>query len=225
MTRGILIAGIESSLSAAIAAEAGKRVEKYAAAFIPNRLSGPVREASAGPGPNPAKIPLSWNPGSPISARTLTLSAENRLDHIDEAILVCIPPSLRKAAEDLAPAEIEIAVNDHIKSWFFLAKELTEAFQARGSGTLALVLSDTGLEGEKGDAADLMGPSVAASFRSLAHGLLAASPGKSYQTMAFSSDTGEDAAFAAFIFKVIDEGGKRNAGRWHKFGKLGIFGR
>jgi hypothetical protein len=47
MTRGILIVGMESSLSEAVAAEAEKRVEQYAAAFIPNRLSNPVRALNA----------------------------------------------------------------------------------------------------------------------------------------------------------------------------------
>jgi hypothetical protein len=70
-TRGILIAGTESSLSAAIAAEAAKRVESFAAAFIPNRLSPPggggINDAGAR-----ALIPLIWNSGSPISAECTT---------------------------------------------------------------------------------------------------------------------------------------------------------
>ncbi|MDR3338205.1 MAG: hypothetical protein LBT16_13485, partial [Treponema sp.] len=158
MTRGILIAGIESSLSAAIASEAEKRVEQYAAAFIPNKLAAPIRERAAAPPPESSLIPLTWNPGSPISARTLVLAAENRLERIDQAILVCTPPSLRKQAEELAPADIDTVVNDHIKSWFFLAKELSSAFKARNGGTLALVLSDVSTGMEKGEIPDLMGP-------------------------------------------------------------------
>jgi NADP-dependent 3-hydroxy acid dehydrogenase YdfG len=225
MTRGILIAGADSSLSEAVAAEAGKRVEQYAAAFILNRLSDPVRDR---PGPaegRQARISLDWNPGSPISARTLVLAAENRLDHIDEAIVVCTPPSVRRPVEQLAPADIDIVVNDYIKGWFFLVKELAAAFKARNAGTLALVLSDAGFGNEKRDAPDLMGPSVSAAFRAFVQGLLAAAPNKPYQTLAFSSETGEDAEFAAYIFKIIEENNKRNLGRWHKYGRLGLFGR
>jgi hypothetical protein len=225
MTRGILIAGIESSLSAAIAAEAGKRVERYAAAFIPNKLAAPIRERAATQPSESSLIPLTWNPGSPISARTLVLAAENRLERIDQAILVCTPPSLRRQTEELAPADIDTVVNDHIKSWFFLAKELSSVFKTRGEGALALVLSDAGTGMEKGEVPDLMGPSVAASFRSFAGGLLASSVGKPYLTMAFSCETGEDAAFAAFIFKTLDEGGKRSSGKWHRYGKFSLFGR
>jgi hypothetical protein len=225
MTRGILIAGIESSLSAAIATEAGKRVEQYAAAFIPNKLAAPIRERTVTLPSQSSLNSLAWNPGSPISARTLVLAAENRLEHIDQAILVCTPPSLRRQAEELAPADIDAVVNDHIKSWFFLAKELSSVFKARNAGALALVLSDVGTGTEKGEIPDLMGPSVAASFRSFASGLLASSVGKPYMTLAFSCETGEDAAFAAFIFKILDEGGRRGSGKWHRYGKFSLFGR
>jgi hypothetical protein len=223
MTRGILIAGTDSSLSAAIAGEAAKRVESFAAAFVPNRLS-----ESGGGGINDTVprglIPLIWNSGSPISTRSLTLAAENRLERIHEAILICAPPILRRQPEELISSDIDIMVNDHIKGWFFLVKELTALFKARNSGTLVLVLSE--ISGRSKDTpVDLAGPSVAASFRALAQGLLAASIGEPYDVLAFSSETGEDPAFAAFIFKTIEENNKRNIGKWHKFGKLGLFGR
>jgi hypothetical protein len=224
MTRGILIVGAESSLAAALAAEAGKRVEHFAAAFIPDKPGEPVREQrqeSAGGAP----FRLSWNPGSPISARSLILAAQNRLERIDEAFLVCTPPSMCKPAENMAPGDIETLVNDHIKGWFFLVKELSALFTAHQRGTLALVLSNISAAGNRGAPVDLMGPSVAASFRAFATGLLSLSYGKAHQTLAFSSETGEDPGFAAFIFKLVDEGSWRNAGKWHKYGKLGFFGR
>jgi hypothetical protein len=222
MTRGILIAGNESPLLAAVAAEAAKRVENFAAALIPNRVAGapPDRDPPEG-----ARISLPWNPGSPISARTLTLAAENRLERIDEALLICVPPAVRKQAENLVPGEIEILVNDHIKGWFFLVRELTALFKSRKRGVLSLVLSDIGPGGGRDDAADLLGPPAAASFRAFAQGLLTASFDEPYQALAFSSSViGEDAAFASFIFKTIEEG-KRGGGKWHKYGKLGLFGR
>jgi hypothetical protein len=228
MTRGILIAGTDSSLSEAVAAEAEKRVEQYAAAFIFNRLSDPVRERPQPEDGGKARISLDWNPGSPISARTLVLAAENRLDRIDEAILICTPPSVRCPVEQLVPADIDTVVNDYIKSWFFLVKELAAVFKSRNAGTLALVLSDTGFGNEKRDAPDLVGPSVSAAFRAFVQGLLAAAPNMPYQTLAFSCETGEDAEFAAYVFKTIEENNlrtTRNAGRWHKYGRLGLFGR
>ncbi|GHT68275.1 hypothetical protein FACS1894110_15430 [Spirochaetia bacterium] len=235
MTRGILIAGNESSLSVAIAAEATKRVEHFASALIPNRLSEQIRKDAgtpsiygkqpADPLPDGAALPLQWNPGSPIAARTLILAAENRLEHIDEAILVCTPPAIRRRAAELSPADIEIMVNDHIKGWFFLARELAQLFHAKESGTLALVLSDMGAGG-RDDPVDLLGPAAAASFRAFAQSLLSSALDEPYLTMGFSSsEIGEESAFAAFVFKLIDEGAKRNNGKWHKFGKLNLFNR
>jgi hypothetical protein len=238
MTRGILIAGNESTLIQALETEAAKRVEHFAIALIPNRLSDPVRafplrgggddfpgtDSAGGSPADMARIPLQWNSGSPISARTLALASENRLEHTDEAILVCTPPSIRRSAAELPVGDIEILINDHIKAWFFLVKELAALFRARRSGILALVYSELGSGGGKDDAADLLGPSALASFRAFTRSLLASASAEPYLTLGFSGqDTGDEAGFASFIFKILDEGNGRNNGKLHKYGKLGLF--
>jgi hypothetical protein len=222
MTRGILLVGTESSLSTAVAAETAKRVENFAAAFIPNRFSNP---GGSGLSALKGQIPLSWNPGSPISARALALAAENRMTHIDEAILICIPPVIHRPLEELSSPDIETLINDYIKGWFFLTKEIISRFKSRQAGVLGLVLSEP-LPRGKDEPVDMAGPAVAAAFRTLTQALLTSSTGKPYDVLGFSnSDTGEAEAFAAFIFKTMEEGGKRNGGKWHKFGKIGFFGR
>jgi hypothetical protein len=130
---------------------------------------------------------------------------------------------MRAAAADLNPAAVESVVAGYITGWFLLVKELAAAFTARGAGTLAMVLADTGGTGP--DEPDLMGPSVAASFRAFADGLLAASPACPYDVYAFTAPAYRYAAPAAgeeppgaFIFKRIENGAKRNAGKWHKPG-------
>jgi len=226
MIRGILIAGNESALSRAMEAETARRVEHFAVALIPNRLTASVlpRAAPIGGPAATARISLEWNPGSPISARTLVLAAENRLERIDEAILICSPPSIRCPAAELPLADVEILINDHIKGWFFLIKELAAVFESRGRGTLALVYSDIGTGGGKDDVADLLGPSSLASFRALTRGLLAAAPDASYVTMGFSgSDAGDEVGFASYVFKCIDDGTKRHNGKLHKYGKFTLF--
>jgi len=221
MTRGIFIAGNESALSRAIEAETGNRVEQFAAAFIPNRFSGAVKSSSQ---EMPQRLSLDWNPSSPISARTLVLAAENRLEHIDEAILVCSPPSIRSKAFDLSFSDVEIMINDHIKGWFFLVKELTAVFNNRKRGTLALVYPDIASSSLKDEAADLIGPPALASFRSLTNSLLSAAHNDVYVTMGFSTtDAGNESAFASFIFKSLDDTGKRSNGKLHKFGKFSLF--
>ncbi|MCL2441130.1 MAG: hypothetical protein FWD14_05275 [Treponema sp.] len=220
MTRGIFLAGNESALSRAIEAETINKVDQFAAALIPNRLSGAPKNS---PQELSQRISLEWNPSSPISARTLVIAAENRLERIDEAILVCSPPSIRSSAAQLPLSDIDIMVNDHIKGWLYLVKEIGAIFTTRKSGTLALVFSDSA-GAAKDDAADVLGPSALAAFRALTQGLLAAAHNEPYITAGFSSsDTGNEAAFAAFLFKSLDELSNRSNGKMYKFGKFNLF--
>ena len=227
MTRGILIAGNESALSRAIEAEVAKRVERFAVSLIPSRfaaVSPPLREAPEETPDEKARFSLDWNPGSPISARTLVLAAENRLQRIYEAILVCSPPSIRRPASQLPLADVEILINDHIKGWFFLVKELASVFTNRKSGALALVYYDIGSGGGADDAADLLGPSSAASFRALTRGLLAAATGDPYITTGFSgANAGDEKGFASFILKNLDDSNAKNNGKLYKYGKFSFF--
>jgi NAD(P)-dependent dehydrogenase (short-subunit alcohol dehydrogenase family) len=224
MTRGILIAGNESSLCHALSAEAAKRVEHFAIAMIPNRLSEAPRYAKADSPAEKAPLPLQWNPSSPISARTLVLAAENRLGQINEAVLVCSPPSIRRPAADLSLTDIEILVNEHIKGWFFLARELAAAFRARQAGTLALAFSEIAAGSVKDDAADILGPCAQASFQSFTRSLCASAYAEPYLTLGFSnSDASAEAGFASFVFKSLDESNIRNNGKLHKYGKLNLF--
>jgi len=227
MTRGILIAGNDSSLFSAAGAEALKRVESFSSAIIPNRFT--VSEGGALPPPKtetPAGfIPLTWNPSSPISARTLVLAAENRLKQINDAILICLPPAVFKNAESLTPEEIEILINDQIKGWFFLIRELALYFSRTGSGSLSFVTPEPSVNsGGKNTQTDILGPSATASFHSFTQGILSTSANEPYRVMGFTGcEAGAEAEFAAWLFKIIDEDTRKNSGRWHKYSKLGFF--
>jgi len=226
MTRGIFIVGNESALSRAIEAETINRVDQYAAALIPNRLStgNLVGTGKPAASENDKRLSLDWNPSSPISARTLVLGAENRLERIDEAILVCSPPSIRSSAAEIPLSDIEIMINDHVKGWFYLVRELAGVFTSRQKGTLVLVYPDIGSGGGKDDAADVLGPAALASFRALTRGLLSSAHNEKYITVAFStSDAGNESAFAAFLYKTIDDLTARSNGKQYKFGKFKLF--
>ena len=221
MTRGILIAGNESLLFSAAAEEAGKRVEQYAAALI--NSPAPSRTKSD-PDSVKGRMPIIWNPASSISSRTLVTSSENCLGQIDEAILVCSPPSMYCPAEALVPSEIEAQVNNQIKGWFFLVRELALYFRTRGKGTLALVVSEKSSSGGKEYSADLLGASAAASFRALTQGLLSSAANEPFIIQGFSlSETGQEKDFAQFLFKHLDEASQKSSGKWYKFSKIRLF--
>jgi len=222
MTRGILIAGNESSLFSAIATETANKVESYATAIIPNRFpqrdgGQPLKAESQGGG-----ISIPWNPSSPISARTVLLAAENRLEKISDCILVCSPPAVYRPPDSLAPEEIEILVDDHIKGWFFLIRELILYFRRAASGSLSFVILETKMG--KTVHQDFLGSSATACFANYADAVLASSVNEPFFTMGFSClETNEKSQFASWLHKTIDEGSKRNSGRWHKLSKLPFF--
>ena len=224
MTRGIFIAGNESALFSAIAVEAAKRVESFASAIIPNRF--PPREGGLPPKAESSgsSIPLTWNPASPISARTLVLAAENRLGQINDAILVCSPPPVFRTAEGLDPEEIEIFVVDHIKGWFFLIRELVLYFRRTGVGSLSFVAPEIKANEKSSSPADLLGPPAITCFANFASGVLSLSANEPFQVMGFSgSEASDKGDFASWLFKMVDEGSRRNTGRWNKFSKLSFF--
>jgi hypothetical protein len=223
MTRGILIVGNESALFSAVAAEAAKRVEEFACAPIPNPFP---RAGPAGPKPETlkGKLGLQWSPGSPISARTLVLAAGNRLGQINNAVLICSPPGMFRPVENLLPGETESLINDQIKGWFFLVRELAIVFRAQNGGSLSLVVPDLLPGGGKDVPADLLGPPAAASFRALAQGLLASAASEPFEIMGFTTaEAGTENGFAEWFFKTIDEGSRKNSGRWFKYSRLSLF--
>ena len=222
MTRAILIAGNESTLLSAAAAEAAERVESFALAVIPNRFPLPEGVPPAAEKTGGRAVHLSWNPASPISARSLVLAAENRMGQINDAVLICSPPAVFKAVEALTPEEIEILANDQIKGWFFLIRELALYFRRSGSGSLSLVAPE--LNGGKNTQTDILGPSAEASFRTFAQGILASSAHEPFRTMGFTgAEAGAENEYASWLFKIIDEGEKKNSGRWFKYSKRGFF--
>jgi hypothetical protein len=224
MTRGILIAGNESALSEAVTAEAAKRVNTVSTAFIQNKFVE-TRTAPAAYPEGTTILPLAWNPGSPISARSLLLAAENHLEHIDDAVLICDPPAIRKKPSDFTPSEIENLINNHIKGWFFLIRELMLTFRSCGKGNLCLISSGIS-SGGKDDVPDIAGPIVSSSFKAYAESILTSAAGENYRTIGFSSsEWGNEGEFAAFIYKIIDEEKRNDSGKWYKFGKLNFFGR
>jgi len=221
MSRGILITGNESSLLTALCVEAAKRVENYAVAFIPREQDQEAPKVV----PGDRRIILDWNPPSPVSAKTILLACQNNMEHIDDAILVCVPPAYRKKAEDLSAIEIDRLIDCNIKGWFFLVRELVAEFKKYGHGNLSMVLASELGSGSKEDQTDLVGPIAVSAFRSFAQGILLSSFDAAYNVMGFSmSEPGEENAFAAYIFKTMEDE-KKNSGKWHKYGKFGFLGR
>jgi hypothetical protein len=202
MDEAMLIAGQGKELIAALSAEAEKRGIKTTLAAIPERNDG---ERSG---------PSAWNPGSPVSARSLVLAAENRIGSLSGAIVVCSAPN-EAETRDFSPAGIDMIVNNHIKSYMFLSRELIKYFQQKKQGTLALALLETPPQG-------LLTASVFGAFRSFSGSLLERSDTEHLRMASFLCDEKTPAPineYAAYILKTLTENKKidRSLFKYAKF--------
>jgi NAD(P)-dependent dehydrogenase (short-subunit alcohol dehydrogenase family) len=203
----ILIAGAGVGLVSALANEAVTRGAKTALSIIPsqNRDKRIVDGLEF----------LDWNPGSPISALNLVLAAENKIGALTGGIIVCAAPDNADAA-DFSPAGIDFIINNHVKSYMFLARELARHFRAARNGALTLALL------EEPSSSLLSGP-VFSAFKSFSSNLLTNLNSEYFRTAAFVCEEKKPPPvneFAAYIFKTLSENKKLDDGKWFKFTKL-----
>jgi hypothetical protein len=202
----MLIAGHGEELIAALSAEAERRGIRTILAVIPKK--------DGGDSPHPDDALPGWNPGSPVSARNLVLAAENRIGTLGGAIVVCSAPD-EAETRDFSPAGIDMIVNNHIKSYMFLSRELIKYFQQQKKGAFALVLLETPPQG-------LMTASVFGAFRNFSDSLLERSNTEHIKMASFLCDEKPPPSmneFAAYILKTLTENKKIDRSRF-KFAKF-----
>jgi hypothetical protein len=210
MNGALLIAGSGAELIAALSTETEKHGMAAACAVIPKRN---VQNRGSYDTMDKKPLMFDWNPGSAISARSLVLSVENRLGIIGAGIIVCSAP--RTAENDFSPAGIDFLVDNHIKSYMFLAHDLMRYFHTTQSGTLALVM----LEEVN---TNLLTAPISSAFSSFA-GSLSAYQGEYMRIMSFSCEEKPPAPvndFAKYILKTIAKNEKPGGGRRFKFTRL-----
>jgi hypothetical protein len=104
----------------------------------------------------------------------------------------------------------------------FVTRELLSHFTKQGGGILAFV--ERGGGHSDGGTLD---KTITAAFTAFAGGLFNSQDAKTL--IGFSAGlppSGEQTdSFAAFILKLMTSGHKPDLARWHKFGKLNLFGR
>jgi hypothetical protein len=207
MNSSLLIAGSGAELIAALSTQAEKYGAASVRAVIPNRN---VRDDIADKG-SPL---LDWNPGSAVSTRGLVVAAENRLGILGGGLIVCAAPH-NAAGYDFSPAGIDFLVDNHVKSYMFLAYELARYFRAAQSGTLAMVML------EDADSSLLTDP-VFSAFKSFSARLLE-HQSEHVRAAAFSCKEKPPAPvneFASYVIKTLFKDEKFGNGRWFKFTRL-----
>jgi len=196
MPRAILVTEADSRLGAELVRLLVERGHSVAAVMD---ASG---RGEAAESRNP--LLLSWNRRSPVSARSVLLSALNAFETLDEALILEPPSAVSPGLVEAASADIDRALDD-AKGPLFLLREVLSTFARTGRGTLAFVA---------GGAAS--GPVEAATreaFRGLATAVLGA-PGPGIVANGFQPGPAPADEYAAFIDRTLEEKGRKIGGRW-----------
>jgi hypothetical protein len=161
---------------------------------------------------------IAWNRRSPLSARTVIMETRNIFKTIDEVIIVFSADTGRKEFHDLSLADIEKTVDEDIKGFSFLTREIFGALQRQKKGILSFVHYD--------GAAEVLAPLQAAAsgaFRSFASALFAQYQNEPFTMYGYYSSAGESGTFAQFLMSLSSRT-EKTARRWVKFsGRSGLF--
>jgi hypothetical protein len=153
-------------------------------------------------------VPLSvaWNRRSPLSARTVLLSAVNALEAVDEIVILEPPVAAPALLQETGSAEIERAFDD-ARGPVFLAREALTYLLRRGSGVLCMVSG--------GPAAAPLESAMRECFRGACSSLLLAGSGSSGIVVnGFQSGGVESEEYGAFIDRTLEEKARKISGRW-----------
>jgi len=161
-----------------------------------------------------ASLAVTWNRRSPVSARTVVLSALNAFASLDE-VLILEPPSGSPAAlADTASADIEAAL-DSVKGPAFLGRELWAHFLRQGRGVMAWV--------SLGPWQGPLQAGVREGFRGMASAVLAEKVEPGLIANAFRTESVDTAEYAAFIDRTLEEKARSLSGRWFSCPQRGGF--
>ena len=161
---------------------------------------------------------MAWNLRSPLSARSIVMDAFNTLGSVDEALVVFSADTGKKEFHEMSFADMEKALDESIKSFFFLGKEIFSAFQRQKRGALSFALHDGGVE-------VLPPPQAAAcaAFRAFASSLFAQYQNEAFGLYGYYSSEAQTRAFARFL-STSEGRTEKAARRWLRFsGKPGLF--
>jgi NADP-dependent 3-hydroxy acid dehydrogenase YdfG len=212
----ILLAGTDSALLSELTEEtlsAGSRVAVTSEAVISSQEAGDKEQKKTN------LYYIAWNPRSPLSARTVVTQALNDLENIDEVLVSFFADSGTKEFHDMSFADMEKIVDDSIKSYFFLVKEIFAALRRQKKGVLCFAHHDGGVE--------VLPPAQAAAsaaFRAFASSLFAQYQNEPFTLYGYYSSSSETRAFARFLSRLAGTRKEKTARRWIKFsGKPGFF--
>ncbi len=213
MGKTFLIAGTWAAVTIELIQGALSRKDRVLAALNPDVEQPPIEPDWE---KNLRYIP--WNRRSPLSAKTFILEGANAFERIDEAFLVYAPGGEGRVVHDSSLADIEETLDENLKGFFFLLKELFSRFEKQRSGILSCVYYDKGMEN-----LPPLEAAVAGAFRSLVPTLQQNYRNEGFLVRGFHATADQPREFAQYLLG-FSERTEKTAGRWVKYsGKAGFF--
>jgi NAD(P)-dependent dehydrogenase (short-subunit alcohol dehydrogenase family) len=161
-------------------------------------------------------LTVPWIRRSPISARTVLLSALNAFGSIEDAFILEAPAPEASPIHKTSSADIEKAFDD-AKGAVFAVRELLGYFLSRQSSVLCLVSS------VRGPDATALEAGLHEGFRGFASSLLTSQANSGIVVNGFQSIGANPEEFAAFIERTLEEKARKISGRWFSYQPKGGF--
>lgn len=149
---------------------------------------------------------FTWNPASPISARSLILQAENTFETIGTVILPFDADSYEDYYSKLSVETISKGVDNMFLGYFYIVSELIARFEKYGQGNLVFFYNDNS-EKEKG----ILASSAAASFCALAKKTASLYAGKPMGVILVKNESNEFQEAADWLFQYLVQAGAQKA--------------
>ena len=149
---------------------------------------------------------FSWNPASPISARSLILQAENTFESIGTVILPFDADSYEDYYSKLSVETISKGTDNMILGYFYIVSEIIARFEKYGEGNLVFFYNDDPNK-EKG----ILASAGAAAFCALAKKTAQLHAGKPTGIILVKSESNAFQEAADWLFQYITQPGAQKA--------------
>jgi NAD(P)-dependent dehydrogenase (short-subunit alcohol dehydrogenase family) len=220
MPRTVLLTEGDSPLGAALTrlllgrgcsvVTAVERVADAAAGSVQS-AAGSVQSA-AEPG---ASVAVAWNRRSPVSSRTLLLTALNTFPKLDDVLILEPVCAAARGLVEAESAAVEKAFDD-ARGPVFLAREILSHFRKNGGGVVCMV--------SRGRATGPVENGMRELFRGMTSALLADAGSGAPVVNGFQQGDADAEEYAAFIDKALEDKGRKISGRWFNCsGRGGLF--
>ncbi len=157
-------------------------------------------------------LSVNWNRRSPVSAGTVVRTLSNQYKALEHVFLVYVPGLENSPFHELGSASIESTIDEQLKGYTFIIRELLSLVQKKKSISLHIVIYTGGSE--------VLAPHDAAAIgciRSLVSGIFTFYQNEEIYINGFESSAQVSGDFADFILKNCMESSPKANMKWFRF--------